>query len=403
MNIKKLIIIVLCLFSFVFVIGCQNKSSSYKVIFEEGKLIEGKEDMNMFYLKTRNKEKSNITIISKYIVDGIQDENVIKISFDEKKYIFKNNDIIKEYLYLNYSIVDNYSNSSQIQKKESYCLANEEKITAEVIEYQWFSSAIIDYVDGIIIYQDYQYKDLCFYKDELIMIKKENRYYGGNSFNKRRACEIVDGLDWVKIEDINKDDELYNFNWSNADLIIDMKRAVFNDKNNLIIFKDESNFCFVTYNFDFENKVVMMAYSESYSMNGALFATLTDDDILATEYLFTLYQGKSETNYGEYECVNGSNTIYFEINQDNSGKIFIKDLEIEEELSHFSIHGDGYIYLYTLNRYYGENVYVFTMHGENKGYTYVASKSSPSLRLKDYFTDGMCFEWIGYPYPIPNL
>ncbi len=376
-----------------------KEPSYYKVVLEGGNVLEGREEMERFYETTQNKEPAHLTIIQRYMTDGVQTEYTKEISFDGEKYIYECEGRTSEYLYLNYSISDSYPEGSNIRKTFSYCLANEEDITAEAIWRSLLSSVRVEIIDGTVIYQEYDYRDLCFNSSELIMIRKDDRYYGANFSNRNTACRIVDGLNWVKFEDIDEGDERYSFNWSASNLMIEMRRTVVNDKNNLMKFKDEANVCHVTYYFDFENRVAVMHYPFISSMSGALIATLTDEDILKTEELFVLFQGQSGTNYGQYEYSNGSHTISFEINQDGSGKLFVKALGIVEELYSIYVHGDGFISLRTLSSNQNENVYVFTMRGENDGYTYVAGKSSPSDQFEAYLTDGMCFAWIGYEHP----
>lgn len=391
----------ICLFSLVLFVGCTTEgdktnelTGKYEVEIYDGKVISGKEAMKSFYEKTKNKEALSIKITSKYVYNDEKKENIINVTYDGNKYIYKNGDINKEYLYLNYSTIGEYPTTSNFVRSESYCLANDVNITSEIIRHGWLSSSLIDPLDGTIIYTEYEYKDLCFKNTTILSIHQNYRSYGVNVFNKSTALELVDGLNWVKIEDLPNDPR-FKFEWKTSNLHIDMTRKVVNDKNNMIILKDSNGYCNLSYMFDFENKVAMMHYPVISSMTGTLYALLSDEDIKKTEDLFSIFQGESGTNYGQYIAYNEANTVEFEINSDGSGKIFIKDLNIEEPLTNFFVHGDGYIYLYTNSQ---RNVYVFTMRGENKhGYTYVESMSKPSETLKRYFSDGMFFKWMGYP------
>lgn len=274
-------------------------TGEYEVEFDNGKIVSGKEAMRGFYNRTKNKEALYIKLTNKYTYNEEEQESATIITYDKEKYIYTNEDITKEYLYLNFSTTEEYPLASNFIRSESYCLANKESITLEMIINSWLSSILTNQIDGVVIYTDYTYKDLCFKDTKVLKIHQDSRSYEINSFNKVIAQELVDGLNWLKYEDA-PDDLAFALQWKASNISINVVRKVVNDKNGIISVKDSNGYADLTYVFDFENKVVMMHYTQISSMAGTLYAIFSDENIKKAEDLFAIFQGENETNSGEY-------------------------------------------------------------------------------------------------------
>lgn len=381
------IMFIACLFCFC---GCDNNinyDGEYIVNIVDSEVIEGKEAMDDFYQRTMNGEELTIIINRSYTNSQSNYSNYI--SYDGEYYItdlqlLEGNVGESKFKYLNYSQTN--GNNNHIVKTEAYCLSNDEYTTYEKILRSWLSAVLENHIyDSIPIYSINYYIDLCFNKSKVNSITYNSRYYAVNSFNENIAIEMVDCLSWV-----NKPLDNYgNNNWT---LKLDMTRTILNDANGLLLGKKNDQID-VEYIFDFEKKIVVMHYPTISSLSHQLYAKLTNESIEKLNDLFRIFQGYSDTNWGEYS----NDILLFEINEDNSGIIRVIGKDIVEKIDVINVNGDGTLMLQTND---GLNYYVFTFRGnQNKGgYTYISAKSKPTTTMNKYFENNMFFKWMGYPY-----
>lgn len=382
-RIFMVITIMVCLFCFC---GCTsniNYDGDYIVTIVDSEVIDGKEAMNDFYQRTKNGEKLKIIINRSYTNSQSNYSNYI--NYDGEYYrtdlkLLEGDVGESKFKYLNYSQTN--GNNNHIVKTEAYCLSNDEYMTYEMILRSWLSAVLENHIfDSIPVYSINYYIDLCFSNSKVNSIIYNLRNYAVNPFNEDTAREMVDCLTWGQ-------EPLCDYGNNNWTLRIDMTRTILNDANGLLIGKkkDQIN---VQYLFDFEKKIVVMHYPAISSLSGQLYACLTDESIEKLSDLFSIFQGYSGTNWGEYY----NNILLFEINEDRSGIIKVIGTNIVEKVDVVNIKGDGMLMLQVND---GLNYYVFTW--KDDGYTYLSSESKPTKTMNNYLENNMFFKWMGYPY-----
>lgn len=163
---KKFLVALFCLFSIFILVGCEKKYDGDYVVIEDvnGQIVKGKDAMDSFYKRTKNGEKLRLNYIEKYVEDGVEKTYTFYIEYDGDYYVtdyqmYTNSPKETKYKYLVYS-EENGKEGSNIEKREYYCLANNESHTYQVVMKSWLSAVLEHHINGAIPFYSYEY-----YKD----------------------------------------------------------------------------------------------------------------------------------------------------------------------------------------------------------------------------------------------
>lgn len=163
---KKLLVILFCLFSIFLLAGCEKEYDGDYVVIEDanGQIVKGKEAIDDFYERTKNGEKLRLNYIDKYVEDGVEKTYTFYIEYDGEYYVtdyqmYTNSPTKTKYKYLVYSEEEG-KEGSNIEKIEYYCLSNNESHTYQVVLYSWLSAILERHIlDANPFYRYEQYKD----------------------------------------------------------------------------------------------------------------------------------------------------------------------------------------------------------------------------------------------------
>lgn len=161
---KKNIIVLFCIFIVFILVGCNapvKYNGDYIVEEIEGEIVKGKDAMDAFYEQTKNGEKLELTYYRKYNIDGEEKSYSFYIKYDGEYYItnykmYTNSPEESKYKYLVYS-EEQGKDDSNIEKKEYYCLANNESHTYQVVYNSWFSAVFENHINDAMPFYDYTY------------------------------------------------------------------------------------------------------------------------------------------------------------------------------------------------------------------------------------------------------
>ena len=163
---KKFLVVLFCLLSIFMLAGCEKDYNGDYVVIKDvnGNIVKGKDAMDAFYERTKNGEKLRINYIDKYFEDGIEKTYTFYIEYDGDYYItdyqmYTNSPKKTKYKYLVYSEEEG-KEGSNIEKREYYCLANNESHTYQVVMKSWLSAVLEHHIHGAIPFYSYEY-----YKD----------------------------------------------------------------------------------------------------------------------------------------------------------------------------------------------------------------------------------------------
>lgn len=163
---KKIFVVLFCLLSIFMLAGCEKDYNGDYVVIEDvnGNIVKGKDAMDAFYERTKNGEKLRLNYIYKYFEDGIEKTYTFYIEYDGDYYItdyqmYTNSPKKTKYKYLVYSEEEG-KEGSNIEKREYYCLANNESHTYQVVMNSWLSSWMNDHINDANPFYSYEiYKD----------------------------------------------------------------------------------------------------------------------------------------------------------------------------------------------------------------------------------------------------
>lgn len=163
---KKIFVVLFCLLSIFMLAGCEKDYKGDYVVIEDvnGNIVKGKDAMDAFYERTKNGEKLRLNYIDKYFEDGIEKTYTFYIEYDGDYYItdyqmYTNSPKKTKYKYLVYSEEEG-KEGSNIERREYYCLANNESHTYQVVMNSWLSSWMNDHINDANPFYSYEiYKD----------------------------------------------------------------------------------------------------------------------------------------------------------------------------------------------------------------------------------------------------
>lgn len=282
---KKNSFIILSLLMIFILTSCKEESitNEYYVEMYNGVTLSGNEEMKEFYEKTKNGEKAKVIFKDTYDENGKIEEYTHYIYYDGKNYItdYKMYDAspkTSKFKYLIYSESLGDENTLYF-KRESYCLANNEKYTYEMVMQSLFSALMEKHInDAIPLYSYRYYKDLCFSDDRVLSIAYEKQEISVTLKNRNFLRHLIDNLSWSK-------EEISEFFWSDSDLRVDMSRKILNDSNNLLL-GTKGETINVEYIFYFDKKIAIMHYPYISSLYGQLYAYLDEEDIKSIKTFF---------------------------------------------------------------------------------------------------------------------
>lgn len=282
---KKISLIILSLLMVLVLSSCKENDNIINEYFVEeynGVTLSGNEEMKEFYEKTKNGEISKVTFKMTYLNNGKKDEYTHYIYYDGNNYItdfkmYESSPKKSKFKYLIYSESTGDENNLYF-KTESYCLANNEKYTYEIVMQSFFSAIMENHInDAIPFYSYHYYKDLCFSNDKIINIVYEKQEFSETLKNRNFLRNLIDKLSWSK--------EKREYTWSEFDLRVSMTRQILNDSNNLLI-STKGETINVEYVFDFDKKIAIMYYPNISSSYGQLYASLGEEDIESIKIFF---------------------------------------------------------------------------------------------------------------------
>lgn len=163
---KKIFVVLFCLLSIFMLAGCEKNYNGDYVVIEDvnGNIVKGKDAMDAFYERTKNGEKLRLNYIKKYFEASEEKTYTFYIEYDGDYYItdyqmYTNSPKKTKYKYLVYSEEEG-KEGSNIEKREYYCLANNESHTYQVVMNSWLSSWMNDHIlDANPFYRYELYKD----------------------------------------------------------------------------------------------------------------------------------------------------------------------------------------------------------------------------------------------------
>lgn len=203
---KKVIVMLFCVFCFLILFGCESYNKEYVVEELNGEIIKGKDAMDDFYQKTKQGEKIKLNYICRYFDDGKEIEETFYIKYDGNKYItnyqlFENSFGKSTYKYLIYS-EEKRSGDTNIEKTEYYCLANNEEYTYQVVRNSWFSAVMEEHIQDAAPFYCYTY-----YKDGFKL---------GN-YTSYKSLDYLGGFPTITFQNSNE----YSLFYSQTSSIID--------------------------------------------------------------------------------------------------------------------------------------------------------------------------------------
>ena len=277
----------------------EEEKDEYEVKVFNSDVVSGLDEIDTFYHIT-NDEKKKASIIITYEYDKdyynrikadsepIATENVIrqyKIDFDDNYYYYYCDcdiELIGEYKYFIYSTQTNVASESQYTFIACYILSNEADMTTELYERLATSYLLEDCLRSlesrIALFYGFN-NDLFFNVNEIISIAylKDNVFTLYNSETSLYSIvKVLNEGEWTK--DYNK----LGVDFTDKDniVIVNMKRTLVCDNNNLMIKRDDGNNEYnLDYSFHLDGKYVTMQYVAMSSGTHMLYAKLSDEHI----------------------------------------------------------------------------------------------------------------------------
>lgn len=278
----------------------KNENGEYEVKVFNNDVVSGLDDIDTFYhITNEKKETTSIVIIKEYDKDyfnkikadsePLAEENVIykyKIDFDgnDYYYYYYNDDVELEgqYKYFIYSTRTNVYNKAPYTFRACYILSNEADMTTELYERLATSYLLEDCLRSlesrIALFYGFN-NDLFFNVNEIISIAylKDNVFTLYNSETSLYSIvKVLNEGEWTK--DYNK----LGVDFTDKDniVIVNMKRTLVCDNNNLMIKRDDGNNEYnLDYSFHLDGKYVTMQYVAMSSSAHMLYAKLSDEHI----------------------------------------------------------------------------------------------------------------------------
>ena len=278
----------------------KNENGEYEVKVFNNDVVSGLYDIDTFYhITNEKKKKTSIVIIKEYDKDyfnkikadsePLAEENVIykyKIDFDgnDYYYYYYNDDVELEgqYKYFIYSTRTNVYNKAPYTFRACYILSNEADMTTELYERLATSYLLEDCLRSlesrIALFYGFN-NDLFFNVNEIISIAylKDNVFTLYNSETSLYSIvKVLNEGEWTK--DYNK----LGVDFTDKDniVIVNMKRTLVCDNNNLMIKRDDGNNEYnLDYSFHLDGKYVTMQYVAMSSGTHMLYAKLSDEHI----------------------------------------------------------------------------------------------------------------------------